>query len=76
MFEQVLGRDRVFFRDFMSRQGIVMLRHSLVKTKGFYVATGYCYVVTEFGQDQGILCHDRVFLCLDGILSRRRDFVS
>ena len=31
-----------------------MSRQSLVKTKGFYVATGYCYVVTEFGQDQGI----------------------
>ena len=53
-----------------------MSRQSLVKTKGFYVATGYCYVVTEFGEDQGILCHDRLFLCRDGVSSRQRDFVS
>ena len=31
------------------------------KTKGFYVAIGYFYVVTEFGQGEEILCHDREF---------------
>ena len=45
----------------MSRQEIFMSRQSLVKTKGFYAATGYFYVVTEFGQGEEILCLDREF---------------
>ena len=45
----------------MSRQGIFMSQQSLVKTKGFYVATGYFYVTTEFGQGEEILCRDREF---------------
>ena len=44
--------------------------------QGFYVTTECFYVTTEFGQGQGILCHDRVFLCRDRVLSWLRDFMS
>ena len=38
-----------------------MSRQNLVKTKGFYVTTGYFYVAIEFGQGEEILCCDREF---------------
>ena len=38
-----------------------MSRQNLVKTKGFYVTTGYFYIAREFGQGEEILSHDREF---------------
>ena len=49
----------------MTLPSIFMSRQSLVKAKGFHVATDNFCVVTEFlgvVSRQGILCRDRVWL--------------